>query len=65
MYAAVIAFLGPYANQIQLEMVGVFPSEKDAENAIQNFIDSVLEVERPDYSGLVKKIFFIGEYEEN
>jgi len=63
MYVALVAFLGPHAAQIQLEKVGIFPTEPDAEIAIEDFIESVLEIERPGYTGLVKKIFPISKIE--
>ena len=64
MYIALVAFSGPHATQVQLENVGLFSTEHEAEVAIEGFIEDVLEIERPGYSGLVKKIFSLSESEE-
>lgn len=64
MYIALVAFSGPHATQVQLENVGLFSTEHEAEIAIENFIEGVVEIERPGYTGLVKKIFSLNESEE-
>lgn len=64
MYVALVAFSGPHATQVQLDKVGIFPTEPDAETAIEDFIESVLKIERPGYTGLVKKIFPMSKSED-
>ena len=56
MYHAIVAFKGPASFQIQIEEVGVYENREEAEHAINNFIEDVLEVERPGYESLVSKI---------
>jgi hypothetical protein len=61
-YHAVIAYSGPEVEQIQVDYIGTFNSEEKAEQAIEEFIEGTLEIERPNFQGLVKNIF--AEYPE-
>ena len=56
-YHAVIAYSGPEVEQIQVDYIGTFNSEEKAEQAIEEFIEGTLEIERPNFQGLVKNIF--------
>ena len=56
-YHAVIAYSGPEVEQIQVDYIGTFNSEEKAEQAIEEFIEGTLEIERPDHQDLVKKVF--------
>ena len=56
MYHAIVAFKGPTSFQIQIEGVGVYETREKAEHAINDFIEDVLEIERPGYEDLVSKI---------
>ena len=58
-YLAVVGYTGPEATQIQLDYVGTFDSEDEANQALEEFIEGDLEIERPGYQGLVTKIFRI------
>jgi len=56
-YHAVIAYSGPEVEQIQVDYIGTFNSEEKAEQAIEEFIEGTLEIERPNFQGLVTNIF--------
>jgi len=43
--------------QIQVDYIGTFNSEEKAEQAIEEFIEGTLEIERPDHQGLVTRVF--------
>lgn len=57
MYLAVVAFTGPDTFQVQVEEVGRFNSEEEAASAMDDFVEGVLEIERPGYEQLAKKVF--------
>ena len=59
MYLVVVAFSGEHALKVQLEEVGRYSSEDEAKAAIEDFVEGVLELERPGYQGLVSKIIKI------
>ena len=59
MYVSVIAFNGPDTVEIQIEKVGIHETIEEAEQAIENFIEDVLEIERPGFKDLVSKILKI------
>ena len=56
MYIAIVAYLGPEALKTQIEVVGLFQSQTDAEFEITNFIENFLEIERPNFSKLNSKV---------
>ena len=56
MYIAVIAFTGDSAMKVQIEEVGRFGSEDEAESAIADYIEGTLELERPGFKGLASEI---------
>ena len=59
MFLAIVAFTGPDAFQVQVEEVGRFSTVEEANQAMENFVEGVLEIERPGYEQLVKKVIEI------
>ncbi len=55
-YIAVLAYNGPEASEIHLDCIGEFGEEAAAKEAIENYIENTLEVERGGYQNLVVKI---------
>lgn len=52
MFLGLIGYLGNASIEVQVDVVGIFSSELAAEEGIAEFIESVLEQERPNYSAL-------------
>lgn len=59
MFLAILAFIGPEAVKVQIEEVGRFPKKDEAQQAIKDFIENFLEIERQGYSHLAEKIIEI------
>lgn len=52
MFLGLIAYMGNESTEVQVDVVGIFCSECAAKDSIDEFIESVLEQERPGYSAL-------------
>ena len=59
MFLAIVAFIGTDALKVQIEEVGRFSKKEDAQSAVEDFIENVLEIERPGYTHLAEKIMEI------
>ena len=56
-WIAVIAYSGTDAFEIQLDYVGSYSDKKFAEQAVDLYKESTLEVERSGYTNFVAKYF--------